>query len=238
MITLPGTVADEIVPGVFVGPESAASAWPGPRICVHEGLQPGGAVWLPILAAGVATRLRLENVANAIDFFSQRQAVLVYCQAGVERSPLAVAWYLHSRRGMSLAQAYALLQDRHPPTADCSAWIEKGAIPKMTLQEPTATAAPEPTPAPSTGEWSVSATWPPEGEATAPEAAADPFPSGFHYCQSGHRCGCDFGAAEPGQLGHGGHPCGFGGWELNADLEHPNPPQPAPTSEATEESPI
>jgi hypothetical protein len=81
------------------------------------------------------------------------------------------------------------------------------------------------------------------------DAAPDSFPAGFHYCQSGHRCGCDFGAASAGDTttAHGGHPCGWNGWELNADLDHvaqsapavplPSPDQPVPVATALQAAP-
>jgi hypothetical protein len=75
-------------------------------------------------------------------------------------------------------------------------------------------------------------------EEPAPEAAAEPFAAGFHYCQAGHRCGCDFGAAEPGQLGHGGHVCGWNGWELNADLDHVRQTPPTVAPSEPDEAPI
>jgi hypothetical protein len=108
----------------------------------------------------------------------------------------------------------------------------------MTLQEPTAAPAPETTMSPSVGEEAAPASVSEEA-APASQEAADPFPSGFHYCQSGHRCGCDFGAAEPGDTSTagGGHPCGWNGWELNADLDHvAQAPPPVEASEPVAEA--
>ena len=49
--------------------------------------------------------------------------VLVHCEEGCERAPLTVAWFLTRRRGMTLDQAYDLLQSRRPIIRDRRRWL-------------------------------------------------------------------------------------------------------------------
>jgi Dual specificity phosphatase, catalytic domain len=90
-------------------------------------------IWRPVLVPGtggllttlIATRESLEAVSVEIDRgFEQGRNVLVHCGAGIERSPLAVSWWLRTRVGLSLDEAYARLQRRRAGgVSDCRAWM-------------------------------------------------------------------------------------------------------------------
>jgi protein-tyrosine phosphatase len=123
-------MADEVVPGVFVGGlEAVQAGFDGSIICVLEacGGQPPNEQHVPVLMPGPegakATPETLESVCQAIDEALTVGPVLVHCGGGVERSPLSVAWWLHSRRGMALPDAYQLVALKHPPTQDRTFWI-------------------------------------------------------------------------------------------------------------------
>ena len=49
--------------------------------------------------------------------------VVVHCHMGMERSVLAVAWWLHSYKNMSLDEAYELIRQTRPISLDRGEWI-------------------------------------------------------------------------------------------------------------------
>ena len=58
---------------------------------------------------------QLDVVADTIESrLASGQSVLVHCGAGVERGPLAVAWYLHRKVGMTMDEAYQHVMGRRP----------------------------------------------------------------------------------------------------------------------------
>lgn len=138
---------DEIVPHIWIGDLADARVWRGAIICVMnawpEG-EPAHALWLPIMAApeiafdgavrrvenmrGRALVTNLNEVAALLEVCTPTQSILVHCRAGRERSPLAVAWYLSSRRysyrnPLSLVDAYALLKAKRPVVEDRREWL-------------------------------------------------------------------------------------------------------------------
>ena len=74
-----------------------------------------------------ATTTQLDKIAGVID----RQLegpddtkVIVHCAMGIERSALAVAWFLRSRLGYgSLTAAYDAISAARPIVADRSGWV-------------------------------------------------------------------------------------------------------------------
>lgn len=49
--------------------------------------------------------------------------ILVYCGQGLERSPLVVAMYLCKHRGMSLEEAYRLVESKRPGIFRRDVWV-------------------------------------------------------------------------------------------------------------------
>jgi hypothetical protein len=49
--------------------------------------------------------------------------VVVHCHMGMERSVLAVAWWLHNHNNMSLDEAYGLISQKRPIALDRREWI-------------------------------------------------------------------------------------------------------------------
>lgn len=114
----------EIIAGLFVGDLQDAQRFDGAIISVlpdvPEG-EPRDAIHMPILLNGVAT---LDSTAALIDYsLKLGRRVLVHCEEGCERAPLVVAWFLKTRRGMTLDEAYALLKSRRPIVADRRRWL-------------------------------------------------------------------------------------------------------------------
>lgn len=69
----------------------------------------------------------MHSVAATIDYFLDLRGgtkkLVVYCGFGVERSPLAVAYWLRSKYKMSWDQAYYCVKKIRPEAIDCRAWV-------------------------------------------------------------------------------------------------------------------
>jgi protein-tyrosine phosphatase len=130
--TFPSEDRSEVWPKLWVGDLFAAHnlrTSGNPEwwiVCVREGehTPPGRNVTcLPVLKKGMAGRKRLEQIAQEIDLrLGQGKQVLVHCWAGVERSPLSVTWWLRTRHGMTLDQAYDHLSTKRS-VADRRSWL-------------------------------------------------------------------------------------------------------------------
>jgi len=114
----------EIIANLFVGDLQDAQRFEGMIISVlpdvPEG-EPAHAIQIPFLANGRAT---IDSTAALIDAALERGlGVLVHCEAGCERALLVVAWFLKTRRGLTLDEAYALLKRRRPIVEDRRRWL-------------------------------------------------------------------------------------------------------------------
>ena len=71
----------------------------------------------------------VERQRGTVDLVSdtiQRELnrkVVVHCHMGMERSVLAVAWWLHSHKNMYLDEAYGLIRQKRPIALDRREWI-------------------------------------------------------------------------------------------------------------------
>ncbi|MEC7906176.1 MAG: dual specificity protein phosphatase [Verrucomicrobiota bacterium] len=63
-----------------------------------------------------------RNMRGAIE--EQRREVVVHCAMGMERSILAVVWYLHTEAGMTLDEAYDMVSEARPIAVDRRHWID------------------------------------------------------------------------------------------------------------------
>lgn len=114
----------EIIENLFVGDLQDAQRFEGMIINVLPDVlegEPARAIQIPFLANGWAT---LDSTAALIDAALERGLrVLVHCEEGCERAPLVVAWFLKTRRGFTLDEAYALLKSRRPIVEDRRRWL-------------------------------------------------------------------------------------------------------------------
>ena len=115
---------NEIIANLFVGDLQDAARFDGIIISVLPELlesEPRRAILMPFMANGRAT---LDSTAAVIEAALERnQRVLVHCEEGCERAPLVVAWFLKTRRGMTLDEAYALMKSRRPIVQDRRRWL-------------------------------------------------------------------------------------------------------------------
>lgn len=117
--------ASEIVANLYVGDLQDAVKFDGMIISVLADVpecEPRRSIQMPFLANGRAT---LDSTAALIDAaLALKQRVLVHCEEGSERAPAVVAWYLITRRGMDLDEAYELLRARRPLVRDRRRWLD------------------------------------------------------------------------------------------------------------------
>jgi len=112
---------DEIITGLYVG--SITDAQSGNidiKICVlnENEICPSGTIHIPILKIRNNTidyliKENLDKIANIIDdTLKNGKKVLVFCMAGIDRSPFAVVYYLISKRNMMAHEAYNLIKQK------------------------------------------------------------------------------------------------------------------------------
>ena len=128
----------EIIQNQFLGDYGDAQKWAENRlgiiICVLTERPPlllPGTIWRPILdvdsaddSQNRASLEKLELASEAIEEgLKNGRRVLVHCGMGVDRSPLALAWFLHSKRGMEIDEAYQLIKSKRPIVVSHVDWI-------------------------------------------------------------------------------------------------------------------
>ena len=74
-----------------------------------------------------ALRATLTRIADAIDaeLSGSENKVVVHCYMGMERSVIAVVWYLHKFHGLSLNDAYDKVGASRPIAVNHSSWIQE-----------------------------------------------------------------------------------------------------------------
>ncbi len=114
----------EIIPGLFVGDLQDAQKFAGTIISVLPDVpdsEPPESIHMPFLANGIAS---MDSTAALIDEqLKLGRRVLVHCEEGCERAPLVVAWFLKTRRAMTMDEAYALLKRQRPIVQDRRRWL-------------------------------------------------------------------------------------------------------------------
>jgi protein-tyrosine phosphatase len=114
----------EVIQNLFVGDLQDAQRFDGMIINVLPDIldgEPPHAIHMPFLADGLAS---LERSADLIDDgLARGMRVLVHCEEGCQRAPLVIAWFLKTRRAMSLDEAYALLKRARPIVEDRRRWL-------------------------------------------------------------------------------------------------------------------
>lgn len=116
--------ASEIIANLYVGDLQDARKFDGIIISVLADVpagEPARSIQMPFLANG---RASLDSTAAVIDAaLALNQRVLVHCEEGSERAPLAIAWFLNRRCGMSIDDAYKLLIAKRPIIRDRRKWL-------------------------------------------------------------------------------------------------------------------
>ena len=136
-------MATEILPNLFLGDLADARRWEGFAVTVLEYRPPElptNVVHIPIVDANHrATNpdetqilfAQLEALLTVVDTAMARgEKVLVSCGQGMERSPLAVVWYLFRRKGMPVKEAYRLVREKRPQVIEHLEWLHGEGFPR------------------------------------------------------------------------------------------------------------
>lgn len=119
--------ADEILPNLYLGDGKDLADFQGEVVYVREDIplkSRPDARWIPFHRDGRADTAKLDEAAAAIDeLLRNGDRVFVHCGAGTKRSPLAVAWYLHRYKGMTIDEAYTFIQTRRPIVLRMTDWL-------------------------------------------------------------------------------------------------------------------
>lgn len=129
-------MANEIIKNLFLGDWGDAMKWhsdlsmrvpthsPIPKVVdVLDAIEPG--------RGGMVNMATLDALADVIAAYLKAGCkVLVHCRAGMERSPLTVAWFLRAHKGMTLAEAYDLLQSKRSIVTPKYDWLPPKFYPK------------------------------------------------------------------------------------------------------------
>lgn len=69
--------------------------------------------------------MSLDQIANLIQeqLLTSKKKIVVHCFWGMERSVLAVVWYLHIKLGLSIDQAYERVRLIRPIAIDHRSWV-------------------------------------------------------------------------------------------------------------------
>lgn len=123
---------------LYIGDLEDAKTWKGPIICVLERLpndEPDHALWIPFLKTkyddgfieyALPQQLDLISVMIDNNRLQKNKPLLVHCTAGMERSPLAVAWWLSKKIDIPIEESYEIVKKYRPQTMEHLEWIKQG----------------------------------------------------------------------------------------------------------------
>lgn len=124
-----------IIGSLYLGDIFAGKSFKGDTLCVHENPDYARMHHMPFLSkqpkspldrsGALASIKGLNKIADFInEYVEQGKDILVHCKGGVERSPLAVAWYLCSCQNFkNLDEAYQYLIRIRPIVSDRKFWL-------------------------------------------------------------------------------------------------------------------
>lgn len=133
----------KILDHLYLGDFVDALAWKDTLVTVIEDIPkaiPMKSYWIPVirtnrphnddeLIAGldiVVTALE-KNLLLVAEIIKQHEnsgtPVLVHCMAGIERSPLAVVYYLHYFKNMTWDDAYDFVKSKRPQVQNRLQWL-------------------------------------------------------------------------------------------------------------------
>lgn len=117
--------------------------WKGDIICVLQDIEPDvpkRALWIPIIRTSgnlnkndlisdqdvdvVALRQQLDLVARELEErFIKSTPTLIHCLGGMERSPLAIMYWLHKYHNMTWNEAFDFVHDKRRVVMNRYEWL-------------------------------------------------------------------------------------------------------------------
>ena len=131
---------NEIIKNLFVGDMQDAILFREQGnaniLCVLESrpdIEPVVAMQIGFLEQGAqggsvirTNKKKLDLIASMINtHLKNNNKLMVHCAAGLERSPLAVVWYLHKYHNKTIEEAYNIVKERRPQIIDRRIWLEQ-----------------------------------------------------------------------------------------------------------------
>lgn len=100
----------------------------GVILCVLENRptqEPFKAYHIPIITeSGHVHTDQLDHIAFFLEtLLAKKCEVLVHCAAGIERSPLAVAYFLAYSKGIPIEESYKIVKRGRPQTQERTIWL-------------------------------------------------------------------------------------------------------------------
>ena len=137
-------MVSKILDHLYLGDIHDAGKFNGEVICVMqeivEQLEPDEAYWIPIIRSSAPLNSDelildqepiitvMKHQIDLIMFIIDKNVgfevdTLIHCMAGIERSPLVVASYLHKYRNMTWDEAYDFIKEKRPEVANRLQWL-------------------------------------------------------------------------------------------------------------------
>jgi len=124
---------NKIIENLFIGDLEDAKKFrqnkpDGVILCVLENRppdEPFKAYHIPIITDSDHVHTdQLDHIAYFLEtLLAKRCNVLVHCMAGMERSPLAVAYYIAYSKGIPIEEAYKIVINGRPQTMIRTQWL-------------------------------------------------------------------------------------------------------------------
>lgn len=125
---------NEIIKNLYLGDLEDAKIFrrnkpDGVIICVLENRpqdEPFKAYHIPIITESdhVHTE-QLDHIAFFLEtLLTKNCEILCHCMAGMERSPLVVAYFIAYSKGIPLEEAYKIVKKGRPQTMDRTVWLK------------------------------------------------------------------------------------------------------------------
>jgi len=112
---------DEVIQGLFVGSiADVQNKGIDIKICVlnENEVCPSGTIHIPILKMkdtmiDYLSKNNLDKIADIIDnALKGGKKVLVFCMAGIDRSPFAIVYYMITKKSMMAHEAYNMIKQK------------------------------------------------------------------------------------------------------------------------------
>lgn len=138
-------MVDKILDNIYLGDFVDTLKFEGEIICVLQDIpkgEPKGAIWIPVVRSTLTlddSQLIIEQDAHVyaqrpnLDLISgileenwkKKIKTLVHCMAGIERSPLAIVYWLQKEHDFTYDGAYDYVQKIRPEVQNRLIWLNR-----------------------------------------------------------------------------------------------------------------